>query len=80
MDEVRTPQPTALRRHLLSPEIIARAMAVGGVDLARGHKQGNGVRVHGLYFALVSLVALLLIVASIVLASTMTNGFAATGQ
>lgn len=57
------------RRHLLSPEMVS-AHRRPDIDLTRGHRQGNGVRVHGLYFAAVSVVALVMIIAAIALAST----------
>ncbi len=72
MNEI-APSPSELhRKHLLSSESITRSSDTrGDVDLTRHQGQGNGVRVHGIYFAAVSLVALVIIVAAIVLAVTM---------
>jgi hypothetical protein len=79
MDAQRKTTSTPSRKHLVSPEALARATtAIASPGLAGMHKQGNGVRLHGLYFAVVSLVALLLVIAAVVLASTMTTGFAST--
>lgn len=61
-----------LPRHLLSPETLARSADIrADVDLTRHHGQGNGVRVHAVYFALVSLVGLLLVIVAASLAVTM---------
>ena len=81
MDAQRKTPSAQSRKHLVSPEALARATtAIASPGLVGMHKQGNGVRVHGLYFSVVSLVALLLVIASVVLASTMTAGFASTGS
>jgi hypothetical protein len=74
MDKVETLPHRSLRSHLLSPDVLARAVAGSraGVDLTRGRGQGNGVRVHGTYFAVVSLLALVLVVTAIAL-STFTT-------
>lgn len=73
MDENGTSPAKPLRRHLLTPEALARGAVIGqGADLTRRHGQGNGMRVHALYFAAVSFVALLLIVAAVAFAGPMT--------
>jgi hypothetical protein len=59
-----------LRKHLLSAQTIARSAAASSrVDLTRHHGQGNGLRVHLVYFAAVSLVALMALIAAIAVAS-----------
>jgi hypothetical protein len=70
MDEIGTGHAKPARRHLLTPGTVTRADTGGDADLTRKHGQSNGLRVHGLYFAAVSLVALVLIIAAIVLATT----------
>ena len=72
MDEIGTSQPKPLRRHLHAPAPVTTSTATGGaVDLTRHHGQGNGLRLHGIYFAAVSLAALLIVIAVIALASAM---------
>ncbi len=39
--------------------------------MSRGRHQGNGLRVHGIYFLVVSLVALVLLITVIAIASAM---------
>ena len=57
-------------RHLLPPEAHGGSAGTGAkADLTRTHGQGNGLRVHGLYFAVVAFVALVLVVAGIVVAT-----------
>ncbi len=59
-----------LRKHLLPAQTIARSAAASSrVDLTRHHGQGNGLRVHLVYFAAVSLVALMALIAAIAVAS-----------
>lgn len=70
MDDVGTGPARPARRHLLTPETLTRTDTGRTADLTRRHGQSNGLRVHGLYFAAVSLVALVLIIAAIVLATT----------
>lgn len=70
MDENRAARP--LRRHLLTPQALAKAAATrADVDLTRHHGQGNGLRVHALYFAVVSLVGLVLVIVAAALAASM---------
>ncbi len=70
MNEIGTGPSQPRRRHLHSPERVARAADTGGdADLTRSHGQGNGLRIHGIYFAVVSLVALVLVVVVIALAA-----------
>ena len=57
-------------RHLLSPRASTGSSDSGiKADLTRSHGQGNGLRVHGLYFAGVAFVALVLVVVGIVIAT-----------
>lgn len=70
MDEIRETHGKPVRRHLLTPEALARAaVIVQPADLTRRHGQGNGVRVHALYFVAVSVVALSLMIAAVVVAT-----------
>ena len=71
MDETGTNARKA-PKHLLTREVVTRS--AGGTadrDLTRHHGQSNGLRVHGLYFAVVSVVALVLVIGAIVLAGSM---------
>ena len=74
MDDNRTtPRPRG--KHLLERKTVADAVdtigdTAGDVDLTRHRGQGNGVRVHGIYFAVVSLAALVLVIAFIAFAGT----------
>lgn len=58
-------------KHLLSDEQLASHAGATAEDLTQGHRQGNGFRVHGIYIVVVSVVALVLLIAAIALASTM---------
>lgn len=72
MNEIGTGPAKPLRRHLLSPQAIARSAGLqGDVDLTRSRGHGNGVRTHAVYFAVVSLVALVLVIAAVALATPM---------
>ena len=71
MDEIEISPPKALPRHLLDPDKLSSPSDASDADLTRGHGQGNGIRIHGIYFAVVSLIALVLIVAAIAFASMM---------
>lgn len=72
MDEIGTGPSKPLRRHLLTPQAVSRSADAGrDADLTRSHGQGNGVRIHGIYFAVVSLAALVLVITAIAVASTM---------
>lgn len=72
MGDIGTIPARPLRRHLLSPETLARAVATSGeADLTRRHGQGNGIRINGIYFAAVASAAFGLVLAAITLASTM---------
>ena len=66
-------EPIATRgKHLLSPEQVARGVAASkDVDLTRAHGQGNGMRVHLVTFGIASLLALVLLLVVIALASRM---------
>ena len=73
MDEIGTGPTKPLRRHLLSPESFSEQAGTNGdADLTRSHGQSNGLRIHGIYFAVVSLVALLLVILAIAIATPMT--------
>lgn len=72
MDEITNGQAEPRAKHLRSPESVMRSTdSSGTADLTRHHGQGNGLRVHGIYFGVVSLVALVLVIGAIVLASRM---------
>lgn len=54
------------RKHLLSAEAVPVSTATSkDRDLTRHKGEGNGVRVHALYFVAVSLVALVLMIVGI---------------
>lgn len=55
------------RPHLITPEALAEGSRHVPDNLTRHHGQGNGLRVHGIYFAVVSLAALVVL---LVLAAT----------
>lgn len=61
--------PNATRKHLLSAQQLAAHADARAEDLVRSHGQGNGVRLHGTYFVVVSIVALVLLVGAIAMAS-----------
>lgn len=68
MKEVRTSPTQAPRRHLHSPQAVARAAgAFTDADLTRSHGQGNGLRIHRIYFAAVSLAAFVLVIGAVFL-------------
>jgi hypothetical protein len=54
---------------MYGPEEIREAKTREDSDLTRGHGQGNGLRIHGTYFAVVSVAALVLIMLGIALAA-----------
>jgi len=60
---------TSRRKHLLTEEQLAPHSGASADDLAHGHRHGNGLRVHRTYIAVVSLVALALLVVAIAMAS-----------
>lgn len=61
-----------LRRHLLSPQAIARSTVTSrNADLTRHRGQGNGVQVHAIYFAAVSLVALVCLIIAVAVTTRM---------
>ena len=62
-------EPTSRRRHLHTPEELAAHPASDKQDLTRQRAQGNGLRVHSLYFVIVSLIALVFLVAAIAIAT-----------
>ena len=62
---------SARRKHLLSPEAIAAHASTNTENVARGHSQGIGLRIHGVYFLAVSLVALVVLIVFIAIASGM---------
>ena len=61
--------PKARRKHLLSAQQLAAHADAKAEDLVRSHGQGNGIRVHGTYFVVVSIAALVLLVVAIAMAS-----------
>jgi len=63
--------PSARRKHLLSPEAIAAHASTNTENASRGHSQGIGLRIHGVYFLAVSLVALVVLIVFIAIASGM---------
>ncbi len=65
------PTPKHRAKHLLSDEQLASHAGATAEDLTQGHRQGNGFRVHGIYIVVVSIVALIVLIAAIALASTM---------
>lgn len=71
MNEIGSPQAQHVRKHLLTPETLARAAVIGrGADLTRHHGQGNGLRVHAVFFAMASLVALAMIISAVAFATS----------
>ncbi|KRA37648.1 MULTISPECIES: hypothetical protein [unclassified Nocardioides] len=72
MNAIGTSPAKPVRKHLLSPQAMARSAATPvDVDLTRHRGQGNGVRVHALYFSMVSLVTLLVAIVAVAVATTM---------
>jgi hypothetical protein len=65
MEKTGTTLAKPLRKHLLSAQTIARSAAASRSDLTRHHGQGNGLRIHLVYFVAVSLVALVALIAAI---------------
>lgn len=65
MEKTGTTLAKPLRKHLLSAQTIARSAAASHGDLTRHHGQGNGIRIHLVYFGAVSLFALLSLLALI---------------
>ncbi len=63
-------RPTVKRKHLLTYEQLASHAGASAEDLAQGHRQGNGIRVHRTYIVIVSLAALVLLMVAIAVAST----------
>lgn len=72
MDERETFPKAPTKKHLLGAGEIERATEGSGeADLTRHHGQGNGIRVHGIYFAAVSLVVLVALLVVVAFASDM---------
>jgi len=71
MDELETGPAKAVRKHLHTARTMSPPDGAPDRDLTRRRGQGNGVRVHGIYFAAVSLIALVLVIVAVALASTM---------
>ncbi|KRB78111.1 hypothetical protein ASE01_08105 [Nocardioides sp. Root190] len=57
------------RKHLLTAEELASHAGITPDALARGHRHGNGIRVHRTYIFVVSMVTLVLLVGAIAMAS-----------
>ena len=71
MDERGTIPSRPRRTHLHSAKRLTGAVdSRSDVDLTRRHGQGNGLRIHGIYFAAVSLAAFVLVVIGIAVATT----------
>lgn len=72
MDQSASDQARPRGKHLLTPEVLARA-AEGAkhLDLTRAHGQGNGLRVHLIYFGVASLAVLVVLIVGIALAGRM---------
>ena len=60
---------SATRRHLIATEALAAAAL--RTDQAPGRRSGNGLRIHGIYFLVVSLAALGVLIGLIAAASAM---------
>lgn len=70
MKEIGNTQARPIRKHLMTPGTLAHAAVIRqGADLTRRHGQGNGMRVHVLYFFAVSLAALALMIVAVVVAN-----------
>ncbi len=57
------------RKHLLTAEQLASHAGASAEDLAQGHRQGNGIRIHRTYIIFVSLTALVMLGVAIAVAS-----------
>ena len=68
MEQHEQPAP-ARRRHLLTDEQLSSRSGASADDLADGHREGNGIRIHRTYIIVVSLVALMLFGVAVALAS-----------
>jgi hypothetical protein len=70
----RTAAARPLRRHLTPPRDLTRAVDRAAAGTSPSHRQGrghgNGVRVHAIYFAAVSLTGLLLVLVAAAVATT----------
>jgi hypothetical protein len=62
-------RPSAKRKHLLSQEAMAAHAGTNADNVTPGHRQGIGLRVHGVYFLAVSVVALVVLIVLIAVAS-----------
>jgi hypothetical protein len=71
MDETAATPARPLRRHLHAPQPTGLPAVDPLGPSVRHRGEGNGVRMHAIYFALVSLVALLLAIGAIALTSSM---------
>ena len=72
MDDSETNPGAPSKKHLLPAGDVARATETStDADLTRHHGQGNGLRVHGIYFGVVSLVVLVVLLIVIAFASDM---------
>lgn len=73
MDSSATSSAGSHRRHLIPPQVVARAVldpdaATHWQDHRHGH--GNDVRLHTIWFALASLVALVVVLTAAALATS----------
>lgn len=71
MNEIEPVPAKALRKHLQAPGTAQDHTDATGADLTRMHGQGNGVRIHRLYFAVVSVLALVLLIAAAAYSTTL---------
>lgn len=72
MDETEMSPSETPKRNLISRKRLAKAAeADDDPDLTRSHGQGNGMRVHLIYFAVVAVIALVLVIGGVALATAM---------
>ena len=74
VDRTATSSAGSTRRHLIPPQVVARAVLHPEARAAHRdghpHGHGNGVRLHAIWFALASLVALVLVLTAAALATS----------
>jgi hypothetical protein len=62
-------RPSTKPKHLLTSEQLAAHAGATPDDVTQGHRRGNGARVHRTYILVVSVVALLLLIGAVAIAS-----------
>ena len=63
MDNHGPTPPKSPPKHLLTTRALAEATdSSSGADLTRSRGQGNGLRIHGTFFAVISIIAVVIIV------------------